>query len=90
MSEENKEVVRHFFNELWNAGNINAVDELMDSGCDGDLSYSISTDFPFSAEDAFSAAQSPSYRDSGMAARMEEFSQSHPNLANVIRKGLIL
>lgn len=90
MSEENKEVVRCFLHELWNTGNIDAVDELMDAGCDGDFSYSISADFPFSAEDAFSAAQSPSYGDSGMAARMEEFFQSHPDLAKVIRKGLIL
>jgi len=90
MSEENKEVVRRFLHELWNTGNIDAIDELMDAGCDGDISYSISADFPFSAEDAFSAAQSPSYGDSGMAARMEEFSQSHPDLAKVIRKGMIL
>lgn len=90
MSEENKEVVRRFLHELWNTGKIDAIDELMDAGCDGDISYSISADFPFSAEDAFSAARSPSYGDSGMAARMEEFSQSHPDLAKVIRKGMIL
>jgi hypothetical protein len=90
MSEENKEVVRRFFHELWNTGNIDAVDELMDPGCDGDFSYSISANFPFSAEEAFNAARSPSYAESGMAARMKEFAQSHPDLAKVIRKGLIL
>ena len=90
MFEEYKEVVRRFFHELWNTGNIDAVDELMDAGCDGDLSYSISTGSLFSAEEAFSAASSPSYGESGMAGRMEEFSRSHPDLAKVIRKGLLL
>lgn len=90
MSEENKEVVRRFIHELWNTGNINAVDELMDAGCDGDFSYSISANFPFSAEEAFNAAMSPSYAESGMAARVEEFSQSHPDLAKVILKGMII
>jgi hypothetical protein len=67
MSEENQEVVRRFFHELWNTGKIDAVEELMDAGCDGDLSYSISTGSLISAEEAFSAASSPSYNESGVA-----------------------
>lgn len=89
-AQKNEAIVRRFFNELWNTGNIDAVDDLMNANCDGDFSFSRPASFPGSAEEAFSAAQSQSYRESGMAARIEEFSESHPDLAKVILKGLII
>ncbi len=90
MSKENEVIVRRFFNELWNTGNIDAVDDLMDPNCDGDFSFSPPYSFPRSADEAFSVAQSQSYRESGMAARVEEFSEAHPELARLIRKGSII
>jgi hypothetical protein len=90
MSKENEAIVRRFFNELWNTENVDAVDDLMDIACDGDFSFSPVGRFPGSAEEAFSFAQSPSYPESRMAVRIEEFSESHPELAKVILKGLII
>jgi hypothetical protein len=90
MSKKNEAIVRRFFNELWNTGNIEAVDDLMDPNCDGDFSFPKTGFFPSSAEEAFFAVQSQSYRDSGMASRIEEFSESHPELAKVILKRLLI
>jgi len=39
MSEENKAIVRRFFDELWNTRTPDAVDDLIDAKCDGDICY---------------------------------------------------
>lgn len=90
MSKDNKAIVRRIFYELWNTGNVDVVDDLMDPNCDGDFSVSPVGRFPGSAEEAFSAARSPSYCESGIAGRIEEFSESYPELAKLILKGLII
>lgn len=55
MSEENKAIVRRFFEELW-ADNPDAIDDLMDAACDGDICYPRPGGSLPSTEEAFSAA----------------------------------
>jgi predicted ester cyclase len=88
MSGENKSVVQRFFQELWNTGSVDAIDDLMDANCDGD--FSVPGTFPSSAEEAFSLAKSPSYAESGVTRRLKDMTKTHPDLAKLIIKGLIL
>jgi len=90
MSEENKAIVRSFFEELWNTGNLEMIDDLMHAKCDGDLFYPVPGTFPPSAKEAFSAAKSPSYGEGGVTTRLEEMTKAYPDLAKLIIKGLII
>jgi hypothetical protein len=88
MSDESKAIVQRFLNDLWNTGDVDALDNLMDPNCDGDFSFSkVSL---WSSEEAFSAVQSESYGESGIGGRIEDFSESHPELAKLILKRLII
>ena len=89
MSEENKAIVRRFYDALWNIVNAEAVDELMDAECDGDICHlRPEGSLPFT-EEAFSAANSALYADS-VLARFDYMTKTHPELANSIMKRLII
>lgn len=90
MSEENEAVVRHFFEELWNTGNSEAIDDLMDPKCDGDFFYVRDESLLPSVQHAFSDAASPAYGESTVSARLEEMAKAHPDLAKIIIKGMII
>jgi predicted ester cyclase len=90
MSQENQAVVRQFLQELWNAGNSDAVDQLMDSSCEGDFLYVRDKSLLPSAQEAFSLAKSPGYSESTVSARLEEMAQTNPELAKRIIKGMII
>ena len=89
MSKENEAIVRRFFDELWNSGDSDAIDEFMDANCDGDICYPRPGGSLPSAEQAFSAANSALYSDS-VLSRLHEMSESHPELAKSIVKNLII
>jgi predicted ester cyclase len=89
MSEENKAIVRRFYDALWHGGNPDTVDGLMDVKCDGDICYLRPGHSLPSADEAFSAANSALYADS-VLARFEEMTKTHPELANSIMKRLII
>jgi len=89
MSEQNKDIVRRFFDELWNTGNPDVINDLMDATCDGDICHLRPGGSLPSAEDAFSAASSAVYADS-VLLRLQEMTKTHPELAKSIIKGLII
>jgi predicted ester cyclase len=89
MSDENKAIVQRFFDELWNSGNPDAIDEVMDAGCDGDICYPRPGGSLPSAEEVFPAAHSALYSDS-VLTRLEEMTKTHPELSRSIVKNLII
>jgi predicted ester cyclase len=88
MCEENKAIVRRFFEELW-TGNPDAIDDLMDAACDGDICYPRPGGSLPSAEEAFSAANAALYADS-VLTRFEEMTKTDPELAHSIMKRLLI
>jgi ketosteroid isomerase-like protein len=89
MSDENKAVVQHFYDALWNGGNPDAIDDLMDAKCDGEICYPRPGGSLPSAEEAFSAANSALYADS-VLTRLGDMTKTHPELAKSIMKGLLI
>jgi len=89
MSEENKAIVRRFYDALWNNSNPDAVNDLMDNKCDGEICYPRPGGSLPSAEEAFSAANSALYADS-VLTRFREMTKSHPELAKSIMKRLTI
>jgi predicted ester cyclase len=90
MSEENQAIVRRFFEELWNTGNPDAIDDFMDSSCDGDFFYLRDESLLPSAQEAFFQAKSPEYVEGTITARLEEMDKTHPEHAKIIFKGMII
>lgn len=68
MSEENKAIVQRFYDALWNSSNPDAINDLMDDKCDGEICYPRPGGLLPSAEEAFSAANSALYADSSSYA----------------------
>ena len=89
MSEENKAIVRRFYDALWNNSNPDAVNDLMDNKCDGDICYPRPGSSLPAAEEAFSAANSALYADS-VLTRFREMTKTHPELAKSIMKRLAI
>lgn len=81
MSEENQAIVRRLFDELWNTGNQDAIDELMDINCDGDFFYPLSP--ALSPRYAFTKTMGPG---TSVTARLEEMAKTHPEIARRIIK----
>ena len=90
MSEENQAIIRRFFEALWNTGNSAAIDDLMDSKCDGDFFYVRDESLLPSAQRAFLAAKSPAYSESTVSARLEEMAKTNPDIAKIIMKRMII
>jgi predicted ester cyclase len=88
MSDENKAVVQHFYDALWN-GNPDAIDDLMDANCDGDICHLLPGGVLPSAAEAFSAANSALYADS-VLTRIDVMTKTHPEIAKLIMKGLLI
>jgi hypothetical protein len=88
-SEENRIIVRRFYDALWNSGKPDTIDDLMDAKCDGEICYPKPGDSLPSAEEVFSAANSALYADS-VLARLEEMTKTHPELAKSIMKHLMI
>ena len=76
MSEENQAIVRRFFDELWNSGNPDVVDDLMDVNCDGDFFHPLSP--ATGPQYAFSNTAS---RGSSVTTRLEELAKTYPEIA---------
>jgi predicted ester cyclase len=89
MSEENKIIVRRFYDALWNSGNPEAINDLMDDACDGDICHLRPGGSLPSAEGAFSGANSASHADS-VLTRLQEMTKTHPELAKPIVKRLMI
>ncbi len=81
MSEENQAIVRRFFDELWNSGNPDVVDDPMDVNCDGDFFHPLSP--VFSPRYAFSATWLPR---TSVTSRLEELAENHPEFAKIFIK----
>ncbi len=79
MSEENQAIVRRFFDELWNTGNQDAIDELMDVNCDGDFFHPQSP--ATGPQYAFSNTAS---RGSSVTTRLEELAKTYPEIARCL------
>jgi predicted ester cyclase len=89
MSEENKSIAQRFLHELWNSENPNAIDDLMDPNCDGDICHLRPGGAPPTAAEAFSAVNSALYADS-VLKRIGEARKTHPELAQSIVKTLLI
>jgi predicted ester cyclase len=89
MSEENKAIVQRFYDALWNSSNPDAINDLMDDKCDGEICYPRPGGLLPSAEEAFSAANSAIYADS-VLMRLQEMTRTHPELAKSIMKRLTI
>ncbi len=81
MSEDNQAIVRSFFETLWNTKNADAVDDLMESNCDGDFIKVLPPALPPSPPDAFSATKHPG---TSVTTRLEEMANTHPEIARRI------
>jgi len=79
MSEENQAIVRRLFDELWNTGNQETIDELMDINCDGDFFHPLSP--ATSPRYAFSTTE---LCRSSVTARLEESAQTYPEVVRRI------
>jgi predicted ester cyclase len=89
MSEENKAIVRRFLSELWHGVNPDAIDDLMDGSCDGDMRHLRPGGTLPTAAEAFFAADSALYADS-VLKRIGEMRKTHPELAQSIVKRLLI
>ena len=78
MSEENLALVRRFFDELWNFGNLAVLDELMDVNCDGDLMAGLLPPSNFGSLRSFPPARS------SITERLQHMAATHPVVAKSV------
>lgn len=81
MAENNQTVVRRFFEALWNSGNPEVVDDLMDGNCDGDFFYPPRPALVPSAHEFFKSSVTDS-----SASRHKEMAKIHPRVVELITK----
>ena len=75
MSEKNQAIIRRFFDELWNTGNSDSVDDLMDINCDGDFRHPL-----FPATGLRHAISITALSGSSVTTRLEELANTYPEL----------
>ncbi len=81
MSQENQAIVRRFFEALWNSGNPDAIDDLMDGACNADFRYPNRLSLAPTAHEAFK-----SFDGGTIDAGREDMLKIHPRIIEILLK----